>query len=133
MLAEEHTSLTQEHMRHIDFAQKLINEFCIVNHYYINVKYMLEDIAGFLLYIENHLNDMDLLDLISSQIDYFETVLFPLRAMWDQTTRIRCGKERKENRNKLMNRLIDYFKNETINQFERVKKKFINIQWMENT
>nr|QBK85208.1 MAG: hypothetical protein LCIVAC01_00170 [Iridovirus LCIVAC01] len=129
MLAEEHTQ------ENIPFAKKLINDFCIVNHYYINMKYMIEDITGFLVYIENHLNDMDLLDLISSQLDYFEAILFPLRAMWDQTTRIRCRKERKENRNKLMNRLIDYFKktkNETINQFERIKKKYINIQYTEN-
>ena len=128
MLAEEHTSLTQEH---ITFAKILINDFCIVNHYYINMDYMIEDITGFLVYIENHLDDIDLLNLISSQLDYFEAILFPLRAMWDQTTRLRCGKERKENRNKLMNRLIDYFK-KTINQFEKIKKKYFNMPYTEN-
>lgn len=130
MIAEEQTSLTQQHMRHITFAQKLINDFCIVNHYYINIKYMLEDITDFLLYIENHLNDMDFLDLISSQLEYFEAILFPLRAMWDQTTRLRCGEERKENRNKLMDRLINYF--EERKPQLNLKKKFINIQWIEN-
>jgi len=127
MITEEQTSLNQQH---IEFAQKLINDFCIVNHYYINMKYMIEDITGFLLYIENHLNDMDFLDLISSQLGYFEAILFPLRAMWDQNTRLRCGEERKENRNKLMDRLINYF--EERKPQLNLKKKFINIQWIEN-